>query len=294
MKTATIVGVGRLGGALAIALDRAGIEIERLITNRTPIDPNVFKAISTEPEIADLGYITEITSTFLFITTSDNAIVKTAASLSDRLRPFTVVFHCSGAYPSNILSGLSDLGNPTGSFHPLLSVSDPLTGAGMFREAYFCIEGDPRAVAAARAVASALGGHVFSIDDSMRALYHASAVMAAGHIAALIASASRLMEFCGLDEEEAVKVLLPLVRSTVQNISAQGPSKALTGPFARGDKATIERHLAAFDRQELSTEKYVYLALGMRSLELANTDCLTGEVSERLEQTIKMAMADLR
>ena len=40
---------------------------------------------------------------------------------------------------------------------------------------------------------------------------------------------------CGLERE----LLVPLVRATVENWAALGPERALTGPVARGDEATV-------------------------------------------------------
>jgi predicted short-subunit dehydrogenase-like oxidoreductase (DUF2520 family) len=36
-------------------------------------------------------------------------------------------------------------------------------------------------------------------------------------------------------------VFVPLVRATVENWAALGPERALTGPVARGDEATVAR-----------------------------------------------------
>src|SRR5260221_391743 len=43
-----------------------------------------------------------------------------------------------------------------------------------------------------------------------------------------------------------------LVRGTVDNVAALGPAAALTGPVARGDWATVDRHRAALDPRELA------------------------------------------
>ena len=42
-----------------------------------------------------------------------------------------------------------------------------------------------------------------------------------------------------------------LVRATVENVAALDPARALTGPAARGDAETLERHRAALDPSEL-------------------------------------------
>jgi predicted short-subunit dehydrogenase-like oxidoreductase (DUF2520 family) len=63
--------------------------------------------------------------------------------------------------------------------------------------------------------------------------------------------------------------LLPLVASTVANLSLKEPVDALTGTFARGDVATVERHLAAIEKESLPEALAAYVLLGRRSLSLA-------------------------
>jgi predicted short-subunit dehydrogenase-like oxidoreductase (DUF2520 family) len=44
---------------------------------------------------------------------------------------------------------------------------------------------------------------------------------------------------------------LTLARQTIDNVEAVGARAALTGPVARGDLATIDRHRAALAPEEL-------------------------------------------
>ena len=50
---------------------------------------------------------------------------------------------------------------------------------------------------------------------------------------------------------DALRVLLPLLQSTVNNLARSDPALALTGTFARGDIATVRRHLQALSRNGL-------------------------------------------
>jgi predicted short-subunit dehydrogenase-like oxidoreductase (DUF2520 family) len=118
-------------------------------------------------------------------------------------------------------------------------------------------------------LAEKLGGNVFSIPENRRSLYHAAAVTTAGHIVALFSVACEMMEKCGVDQIEAKKILLPLLKSTVRNIESLPLEKALTGTFARGDLETLQRHLAAL-RENLPAEySELYLRLGEISTNLA-------------------------
>jgi predicted short-subunit dehydrogenase-like oxidoreductase (DUF2520 family) len=66
--------------------------------------------------------------------------------------------------------------------------------------------------------------------------------MASNLLVALEESASELVERIGVDD--ARELLAPLVMRTAANWAERGPA-ALTGPVARGDRATVERHRAA-------------------------------------------------
>ncbi len=100
-------------------------------------------------------------------------------------------------------------------------------------------------------------------------MYHASAVTACGHLVALIDVAIEMLTRCGLDETEARKMLMPLVKSTVENLNTQNTSEALTGTFARVDVKTLENHLQIIKETVSRDILEVYLQLGFRSLHLA-------------------------
>ena len=209
-------------------------------------------------------------SDVLLISTPDDAIEETAnhiAALPDaRAR---VALHTSGALSSDVLAAMRGRGYAVGSMHPLAAVSDAEAGAESLRRAFYCVEGDARAVRAARHIVRDLGGQSFSIRARDKALYHAAALIAAGHTVALFGTAAGLLARCGLSEKESRRVLLPLLTSTLENLSRSTPEHALTGTFARGDIATVRKHLAALHESGDAEALLVYALLGARSLRLA-------------------------
>ena len=69
-----------------------------------------------------------------------------------------------------------------------------------------------------------------------------------------------------IDREIALKALLPLTESSLKNIKEKGFKGSLTGPIARGDVETIQRHL-----QNLTTNPELlkfYKVLGIETLHL--------------------------
>jgi predicted short-subunit dehydrogenase-like oxidoreductase (DUF2520 family) len=222
----------------------------------------------------------------LFVTTPDDRIAETAERLAALpAARAAVALHASGALSSDALAPLRARGASVGSMHPLASVSEASAGAESLRGAFYCVEGDARAVRAARRVVRDLGGESFTVAARHKPLYHAAALMAAGHVVALFDVALGTLARCGLSEREARRVLLPLLRSVVENLSARAPARALTGSFARADAETVRKHLAALREQGDAAALAVYKLLGARSLELsegAGADPVLAETIRRM------------
>lgn len=281
-----IIGAGRLGSALALALSRSGYTIAALVARRT--QHARLSALSLNPRPLALG-ATKLNllpdTDLLFITTPDDQIAKVAARLAQALtaggegrrrstqgprRRRRIALHASGALTSDALAVLGEHGFSLASLHPLVSVNDAASGARNLRGAFYCLEGEARAVREARKIVRALGGQSFSVAARDKSLYHAAAVITSGHTVALFSLATTLLARCGLSEERARRVLLPLLASTLANLEAHAPEEALTGSFARADLTTVRKHLAALETADVGHDAIsVYALLGDHSLQLA-------------------------
>lgn len=282
----TVIGAGRLGGALAIVLDKRGYKIVNLISQRIESVNKLAEKLTSAPRVFEIDNLENITATdIIFITTPDPEIEKTAEKLS-KINSFAgkIILHTSGSLSSEILTPLKNTGGKIGSLHPLVSISDAVLGAENFKGAYFCLEGDEEAVAVSQKIVADLEGNSFTIPTAQKPLYHASAVMSAGHLTALFDLATETLSECGLEIEEARKILLPLVLSTVENLKRQTPADALTGTFARADVETMRKHLAALtDKEALQ----IYVELGKRSLQLAAGQGADVEKLEAMRQELE-------
>lgn len=295
MQKVSIIGVGRVGGALAIALAERGFEIDKLIVRESKAAAEIAALVTPNAQISSIDEIAEITSDIVFITTRDFEIEAAAEKLAGKLHSVKpVVFHTSGSRSSEILSTLGAIGCATGSIHPLTSISDARLGAKRFADAYFCIEGDARAVEIAGQIVAALGGKSFSIETKYKTLYHASAVTACGHLVALIDTAIEMLSACGLSETSAKKTLMPLIKSTVENLEVQTTAEALTGTFARADVETFERHLAAMDESVSAEAREIYLQLGARSAHLAQRQGANAEKLREILDKISLAKKNFK
>jgi predicted short-subunit dehydrogenase-like oxidoreductase (DUF2520 family) len=294
MRTVSIIGVGRAGGALALALAKKGYRIENLISRDRGKSERIADLIVPTPHILTDSAFSGISSEIIFITTQDTEIAAVAAAFAPVWEHGPFVFHTSGSLSSEVLSHLREAGCETGSIHPLVSISDARMGSERFGGVYFCVEGTPKAVELAENIVADLGGNSFTIETRHKALYHAAAVMSAGHVTALIDAAFETMAKCGLDPETAKNVLLPLIKSAVENLETLTPASALTGTFARADEETFDRHLEALHRTVTPEIIEIYLQLAVRSLDLAETNGVDTERVGRLRNKVLMAKKDIR
>lgn len=313
LSSITIIGAGRLGTALGCALAARGYHIEtvvsqrlatarravRLIARAAPRLSNTARTIHKPRALSlhDAPQLTaQPTSAWLFITTPDGAIEETAAHIA-KLPSFhgprrpRLAWHTSGALSSEVLTPLRAAGYAVGSLHPLLSVSDAVSGAATLPHAHFCLEGQPLAVRAARRLVKSLGAHHFTISPAHKTLYHAAAVMACGHLVALFDLASATLHSCGVPEKTSRALLHSLVASTVANLGRATPAQALTGPFARTDAGTVANHLHAFDESALTDARAVYVLLGRHALLLAREAGAKAEGLAEIEQLLINAEA---
>jgi predicted short-subunit dehydrogenase-like oxidoreductase (DUF2520 family) len=216
-----VIGAGRLGTALAAALREAGVEVEGPLGRG--VRPDTAKAV--------------------ILCVPDAEIPAAAAIAAGTAR---LVGHTSGATQLSALAPAAEVGAALFGFHPLQTFSEPASAhlegaAAAFAGAGCAVAGSTRgALAFALGLARRLGMTPFEIDDEGRAAYHAAASVASNFTVTLQAAAESIAAGAGLQPHEARALLVPLLRRTVENLAEHGPERALTGPVARGDHATVQ------------------------------------------------------
>ncbi len=219
-----IVGAGRLGTALASQL-RTRSQFELI----GPLGRGA-GAAGCEAVLAGCRVV--------LLCVPDREIATAASAVP----PGPVLGHCSGA------TGLEPLApHEAFSLHPLMTVSD--TGAD-FRGATAVIDATTdRALDLARLIAQELKMDAVRVAPEDRVAYHAAASIASNFLVTLEAAAERLAGSAGVTRQ----MLAPLVRATVENWVTLGAERALTGPVARGDQATVagQRHAVGERSPEL-------------------------------------------
>jgi predicted short-subunit dehydrogenase-like oxidoreductase (DUF2520 family) len=234
-----VVGAGRLGTALAAALREAGVGVDGP-AGRGEVPRGCDAIVLCVPD----------------------AEIPAAAATVAGAAP--LMGHTSGATP---LAALAPAGVAAFGLHPLQTfpeaaeavsagrassgetASPARAGAlAAFRGAGCAVAGaTPEALAFAGRLARLLAMTPFEIDDDGRAAYHAAASVASNFTVTLLAAAERIAARAGLAPHEARALLVPLVRRTVESVAELGPERALTGPIARGDHATVEAQRRALE-----------------------------------------------
>jgi predicted short-subunit dehydrogenase-like oxidoreductase (DUF2520 family) len=238
----SIIGAGRLGRSLGRRLREQGWKIHAVVTQGAGTARRAVRFIGGGRGHTELS-VGVFSASALLLAVPDFAIASVAEGLasfgSENLKG-KVVLHSSGALSSEVLARLRTLGAAVGSMHPLQTFSG--IGIPALDGRMFVIEGDRAALRVARAMTRTLGGHPVQLTASNKSLYHAAAVISAGHVLALEESAIRIFVSLGIKRREALKALLPLTRQVLENLERIGPRAAWTGPLARGDYSVVAMH----------------------------------------------------
>jgi len=186
-----------------------------------------------------------------------------------------VVFHCSGALPSGILDAAVARGAAVASVHPLKTFADAAAAAKTFAGTSCAVEGEAAALSVLKPAFERIGANLFQIDASAKTLYHAASVLVCNDLTALLETGARCFEAAGLPRANAMRMVEPLVRETLDNVFRLGTTAALTGPVARGDVEVVKRQLSALSAVDARLDA-VYRSLGVIAAELAGAQGKAG------------------
>ncbi|MFC7299394.1 Rossmann-like and DUF2520 domain-containing protein [Herminiimonas aquatilis] len=238
--TLSIIGCGKVGQTLGrLWHDQHVIEIQDILNRSTASATNAIAFIGAgrvANNCADLH-----PADIFLIAAPDDQISACCAALAnaDCLSTNSIVFHCSGALPATILQAASARGAAIASIHPIRSFAVPKKIIHDFAGTYCGIEGDQRALDVLTPLFTAIGAQLVAIKSEEKILYHAAAVFASNYLVTLLDTAVQTYGQAGIPQGVALKMMASLVRETTENVLEVGPKKALTGPIARGDVATV-------------------------------------------------------
>jgi len=249
-----VVGLGRLGSALAVQLRRAGWPVQ--VRTRSPSG----RRQATRLGLREADEKALAAAEICLLAVPDSAVAAVARAVAPLLGKSTGLVHCAGALTLEVLAPVA-AGRPTGSFHPLVNVTGPATPLAGHAVAVATRSRvlAPRLAALARAV----GLVPVQVPEVGRAAYHAGALLAASGLVAHLDAAVAAWRAAGVSEREALAALVPLMRSALAGVEERGLLEALTGPVVRGDAEVVQAHLRSLPRDVVP----LYRALASRVLD---------------------------
>ncbi len=274
------IGAGTTGTALAVRLSQKGYPV-LAVSSRRPVSAQRLaglvvdcRAFESAQEVADV-------SELVFITTPDDIIASVAQDT--RWHAGQSVVHCSGAHSVDILEPARQLGANVGSFHPLQTFAGVNQAIDNLPGSAFALEAEEPLLSTLKELASVLDGSWAELKPGDKALYHTAAVFVSNYLVTLVKFALDLWQDFGVPPKEATKALLPLLKGTVNNIEHIGLPNCLTGPVARGDLGTINRHLDVLERRNASLLS-AYKELGLQTIPIA---LAKGKVDEKRAEELR-------
>jgi len=287
-ETVSIVGAGRVGRALGRRLRELGWRVGA-VTGRSLATARAAVRAIGGGQALDGPTHQVLNSKVILITTPDSAIesvAKNLARLGGKEWHGKIVLHTSGALDFRVLQPLADQGAATGSMHPMQTFSSQ--NIPDLTNSIFGVDGFPAAMQIARKMVQQMGGVVVRLSGTNKAAYHAAGTFACVYVLALMETATRILMAQGFKRRQAMRALLPLTRQTLDNFERVGSLAAWTGPLARGDFSTVERHAKALaDSEPGYLEAY-------KTLSRLTAEVLAAQpaaVLEQLEPIFKAAAA---
>lgn len=210
------------------------------------------------------------------ITTPDDHITRTCEAIRSRLKPGSIVAHCSGSLTSDALISAHSACF-TASVHPMHSFARSEVSVKNYAGTYCSLEGHPKALAVLDPLFKSIGSQIFTLKKDKKTLYHAAGVFASNYLITLAQQSLNFLEEAGIENQTAMRIITGLMHNSVTNLEDNlSPALALTGPIKRGDVSTIRDHLNAFSSVQ---QKDLYKLLGKATLDICS---LSEECNEQI------------
>jgi len=268
MNKVAIIGLGNVGTAMAVALQRAGYKIAAVAAASTAtLERNgQFIAAPRYTQAEAAAHLGDV----ILITTQDDKIGKICARLAQggHLGKGKRVIHMSGAGGLDLLQPAVESGAHIASIHPIQSFTNLEASLAALPGTLFGITCNAAIREWCFNFVEDLQGIPVEVADGDKPLYHAASCMASSYLSALLYLVEEVFKTVGMNAQEARRAFLPLVNGTLHNIQERGQVAALSGPIARGDLHTITRHIEALG-ERLPHLLPVYITMGLSALRLA-------------------------
>ena len=252
-----VIGAGRVGTALAVALRRAGHRIAAASAvssaSRERVDRYLSGTVVLQP--ADVIAAADL----VLLTVPDDALAGLVRGLAATGAPLAgrMLAHTSGRHGLAVLEPATELGALPLALHPVMTFTGRADDADKLAGISFGVTAPTVLRPAAEVLVMEMGGEPVFIAEADRGLYHAALAGAANHLVTQVVQAEDLLSSAGV--AKPARMLGPLLSAALDNALRLGDA-GLTGPVARGDAETVAGHVDAL-RADAPEALPAYLAL---------------------------------
>ncbi|SHE99529.1 Rossmann-like and DUF2520 domain-containing protein [Alkalibacter saccharofermentans] len=240
------IGAGNAGVSLGRFFKEKGLLISGFYSRS--YDSSQFGAKETSSAVFDSLDEAAAESDIIIVSVPDDAIIDIAAKLvkTGEITKDHLLIHLSGTLDSGVFSEFEKIGCGCYSLHPVMTFPNPLVSSSAIKNGWFTYEGNGKNPNLLDAMLESAGINSRMIKRSDKILYHAGACILSNYLVTLLNSGFDVLKAIGWEDEDSKEVFIPLVEATLENFKEKG-SSALSGPVARGDMSTIEKHITALE-----------------------------------------------
>lgn len=263
-----IIGAGRVGGVLGLALQQAGHTItavhavsEASMARAEALLPNV--------PIVDIPDILRRSEAVIFAVPDDvlEDLVSGLAA-AGHIQTGHLLVHTSGRYGTDVMHSVREFGAIPVAIHPAMTFTGTSLDIDRLHNTAFGITADPVVAPIAEALVVEMGGIPVTIPEAARSVYHAAMAHASNHLVTLTDQAQTMLASAGIDQPS--KLLGNLMSASLENALTNG-DQALTGPVSRGDSGTVAKHLETLQALDDAELYETYRAMAQATAQRAHS-----------------------
>jgi len=276
-----VVSAGRVGSVLGAALAAAG---HHVVATSGVSRCSLARAAALLPDVPLRAPDAVVTGCDLaLLAVPDDVLPGLVRGLAAAgcFRPGQIVVHTSGAHGVTTLDPAAEHGVLPLALHPVMT----FTGRpeDVARLAGACVgvtatADDEAGWSVGEALVVEMGAEPVRVPEAARPLYHAALAHGANHLVTLVRDCAEALERAGIRPAE--RLIAPLLSAALDNALRHG-DRALTGPVARGDVATLRTHLRVLGAIDPDLER-TYRVLAGRTAHRAHAAGLLPDSREVL------------
>jgi pantoate--beta-alanine ligase len=284
-----IVSAGRVGSVLGAALAAAGHQV---VATSGVSRASVRRAERLLPDVPLKSPDEVVTRADLVLLAVPDDVLPglvTGLARAGCFRTGQIVAHTCGAHGVAVLDPAVEYGTLPLALHPVMTFTgcaEDVQRLATCSVGVTAAEGDEAAWSVGEALVVEMGAEPVRVPEKVRPLYHAALAYGANHLITLVRDSVDVLERAGIQPAE--RLIAPLLSAALDNALRHG-DRALTGPVARGDVATLHKHLCELAEHAPEVADS-YRALAERTADRAQRAALLpGHAAQEVHAALKNA-----